>query len=441
MAKQKKFLDALQDAKNALELDGKSVTAFFRKGCALFELEEYEGALAAFEEGDKLESKDHEKWQLWIRKCKAEIENEAGEGEKETSKKEKETLNASDFSDSSKEEMLELLKKCKNKEKTYAVNIPLLKKKAEESKGNNAVHEETMKQVKQYSELQEKNASVKKAVLEALSSRFGYVDPKPKSEEDEEGESKKAKREEAESVEKKKPVFNVSYQTDEPPATLKTGATALPTKSKIRHEWYQTDAHVVVTVFCKGLTKERITQDIDKESVSLTLKLDDDSEWQIHLDLAGEIVPEDARLDILSTKAELWLKKRYLARWSDLEKKEGTLITPQPGVLLSEVPSKKVEPYASKKKVNWDKFIAEQDDLDDDDPLNKVFKDIYGKGSAEQQRAMMKSYVESGGTVLSTNWEDVGSKKVEVSPPDGMIAKQWGTDEVVAEGGERKKKK
>lgn len=67
-----------------------------------------------------------------------------------------------------------------------------------------------------------------------------------------------------------------------------------------------------------------------------------------------------------------------------------------------------------------------------------MFKDIFGKGSDDQRRAMMKSYQESGGTVLSTNWEDVGKKKVEVSPPDGMIAKKWGTDEVIAEGGKKK---
>ena len=32
---------------------------------------------------------------------------------------------------------------------------------------------------------------------------------------------------------------------------------------------------------------------------------------------------------------------------------------------------------------------------------------------------------ESGGTVLSTNWDEVGGKKVEVQPPDGMEFKKW----------------
>ena len=38
---------------------------------------------------------------------------------------------------------------------------------------------------------------------------------------------------------------------------------------------------------------------------------------------------------------------------------------------------------------------------------------------------MNKSYQESGGTVLSTNWKDIGKKKVEVKPPDGMEYKKY----------------
>lgn len=32
---------------------------------------------------------------------------------------------------------------------------------------------------------------------------------------------------------------------------------------------------------------------------------------------------------------------------------------------------------------------------------------------------------ESGGTVLSTNWNDIGAKKTDVKPPDGMEYKKW----------------
>ena len=41
------------------------------------------------------------------------------------------------------------------------------------------------------------------------------------------------------------------------------------------------------------------------------------------------------------------------------------------------------------------------------------------------RRAMNKSFQESGGTVLSTNWSEVGKSQVEVKPPDGMEFKKW----------------
>lgn len=38
---------------------------------------------------------------------------------------------------------------------------------------------------------------------------------------------------------------------------------------------------------------------------------------------------------------------------------------------------------------------------------------------------MNKSYQESGGTVLSTNWDEVKKETVEVKPPDGAEFKKW----------------
>ena len=47
--------------------------------------------------------------------------------------------------------------------------------------------------------------------------------------------------------------------------------------------------------------------------------------------------------------------------------------------------------------------------------------DMDGKGDLW----MLKSFQESNGTVLSTNWNEVGAKPVETQPPEGMEVKKY----------------
>lgn len=88
-------------------------------------------------------------------------------------------------------------------------------------------------------------------------------------------------------------------------------------------------------------------------------------------------------------------------------------------------------PTSSHVHRNWDKLAADiekeekNEKLEGDAALNQLFQKIYGEGSDEVKRAMNKSFVESNGTVLSTNWADVGSKKVECKPPDSMEFKKY----------------
>lgn len=68
---------------------------------------------------------------------------------------------------------------------------------------------------------------------------------------------------------------------------------------------------------------------------------------------------------------------------------------------------------------------VEDDKVEGDQALNKLFQDIFANGSDETKKAMMKSFTESGGTHLSTNWGEVGKGKVPISPPDGMVPKAY----------------
>lgn len=91
-----------------------------------------------------------------------------------------------------------------------------------------------------------------------------------------------------------------------------------------------------------------------------------------------------------------------------------------------------------KLKKNWENITteilsAEKEKTLSDDPnaggdtaVNGFFQQIFAGADEDSKRAMMKSYIESGGTTLSTNWEEVSKDQVEVKPPKGSEYKKWG---------------
>ncbi|KAI1372748.1 SGS-domain-containing protein [Hypoxylon crocopeplum] len=88
-------------------------------------------------------------------------------------------------------------------------------------------------------------------------------------------------------------------------------------------------------------------------------------------------------------------------------------------------------PTSSKKgAVNWDKF-ADDDDNDNDESdskdgnVNSFFQQLYKDADDDTKRAMMKSYVESNGTSLSTSWAEAKERTYTTQPPDGAEAKKW----------------
>nr|GLL28195.1 protein SGT1 homolog [Ipomoea trifida] len=215
---------------------------------------------------------------------------------------------------------------------------------------------------------------------------------------------------------------------------LGAAAAAIPkdvqaaAKPKYRHEFYQKPEEVVVTIFAKRIPAKSVSVDFGEQILSVTIDVPGEDAYTFQQRLFGKIIPANCRYEVMSTKIEIRLAKAQAIHWTSLEySSEGSVVQ------KALVPSDGFKPSypSSKPKKDWDKLEAqvkkeEKDEkLDGDAALNKFFRDIYKDADEDTRRAMMKSFVESNGTVLSTNWNEVGSKKVEGSPPDGMEMKKW----------------
>lgn len=180
-------------------------------------------------------------------------------------------------------------------------------------------------------------------------------------------------------------------------------------KPSIKHDWYQTDSHVTVNVLVKNQDKDKVKVTFGDTFLNISFP----SEDTFSLNLSKQVEPSNCTYRIKPTKIELKLKKLNEELWTDLEAKHKDVKDCLPQLNT---------------RCNWDKFVETElkdDTSQGDAALNELFQKIYTEGSDEVKKAMNKSFLESGGTVLSTNWNEVGEKKVDVKPPDGMEWKKW----------------
>ncbi|XP_065869111.1 protein SGT1 homolog [Euphorbia lathyris] len=204
-----------------------------------------------------------------------------------------------------------------------------------------------------------------------------------------------------------------------------------PTKPKYRHEFYQKLDEVVVTIFAKGLPANAVTVDFGEQILSVSISVHGEDAYHFQPRLFGKIIPDKCRYVVLTTKVEIHLAKTDPIHWTSLEYSKDTTVVWKINVASGTGSNRPSYPSSKPKAVDWDKLEAEvkkqekEEKLDGDAALNKFFREIYQDADEETRRAMKKSFVESNGTVLSTNWKEVGSKKVEGSPPDGMEMKKW----------------
>ncbi|KAK4151999.1 SGS domain-containing protein [Chaetomidium leptoderma] len=227
---------------------------------------------------------------------------------------------------------------------------------------------------------------------------------------------------------------------------------------KLRADFYQSNQNVTVTLFVKDAKKEDITVKFSKKQAQISplprgnapyVKAGD-REATSTFHLGGEIDPSKSRWSVTPRKIELVLQKATPgAKWGTWGTEEiGLVTTDNAAAETSALPAAQAEPTAAAAAPaptpssgptgpsyptssrsgpkNWDNLgEAEGEEDDDKSDVNFFFKQLYKGATPEQQRAMMKSFTESNGTALSTDWSDVKGRKVETVPPEGVEAKKW----------------
>ncbi|KAF2140170.1 uncharacterized protein K452DRAFT_252835 [Aplosporella prunicola CBS 121167] len=221
---------------------------------------------------------------------------------------------------------------------------------------------------------------------------------------------------------------------------------------KIRYDWYQGGQDVTINILAKGVAENTANIEMDSRSLEVSFPTASGSTYAMNLDpLFAPIAKEQSTVKFFPSKVEVILRKAVPnQKWPALEGTPDATSTASEAAPISRpAPASTAAPsYPTSSRTgpkNWDKLVDDMtkkksdkkegggdgdedfDDLEDEggDPANAFFKKLYKSADPDTRRAMMKSYQESNGTSLSTNWAEVSKGKVETSPPDGMEARPW----------------
>ncbi|OWB72090.1 hypothetical protein B5S31_g1791 [[Candida] boidinii] len=212
----------------------------------------------------------------------------------------------------------------------------------------------------------------------------------------------------------------------------------------LKIDWFDNKKTVEISIVVKNIEKDNLQLKFNKNSEFVEFKIDSNL-YEYNLNpLFDTIIPESCKFNLFKTKLELILFKESPITWKSLEKSNNAADLKKINGINEQQENNDDDntnnsnplayPSSSKKKIDWSKIDTSDNEEDDDngngntenkqDP-DDFFKQLYSNADDDTRRAMMKSYVESNGTALSTDWSEVSKKKVETTPPTGMEAKSF----------------
>ena len=228
------------------------------------------------------------------------------------------------------------------------------------------------------------------------------------------------------------------HTTAADPIILHTPTAKPPTMPK--YQYYQSDKFVTICILESRVQDEDLTISMETQHVSVRLDKSGTTFTVVHGRLYDTILLDLCKVNIKDDKVLIKLRKEQVGfEWPELFSKEKQH-TPKPAV-ASEAPTtvptiddSKPRPYASHRDWNSIERNIEAEEATEkkegDEAMNQLFQQIFKDADDDTRRAMVKSYQTSGGTVLSTNWDEVKDKDYEHErvAPKGMEWKTWEGD-------------
>ncbi|WVN89178.1 uncharacterized protein L203_104394 [Cryptococcus depauperatus CBS 7841] len=219
----------------------------------------------------------------------------------------------------------------------------------------------------------------------------------------------------------------------------------MPSEMSIpRYDFYQTASELILALYVKGYdkVKDDVKIDIGNNSALIVLPAisPESQPSQITLSPLAGLLEAGSTYRILGTKIEFKLRKAGGLHWPGLlVDSSGSAGASQPLSMSTLTPNEvaaqeplKAQQSASRERKNWDKIDIEEDEVDSSDPnaggdaaLQKFFSQLYSNSDDDTRRAMIKSFTESGGTTLSTDWSSIGKQTTPIRPPEGVEPKKF----------------
>ena len=201
----------------------------------------------------------------------------------------------------------------------------------------------------------------------------------------------------------------------------------VPKGVKVITNWIQTATKISVELIGNQVMNI-FNVTIEPKHVKFTGK--DDGKIKYSLDLTNSIIPEKSTYKISGMKIMLELEKEIPNfNWVTLEQSKDTGVNN-----AQDKVSFGFYPTSSKVKKDWNQFDKElTEEIKEDEKKEdgnggmwNLFRQIYERSDENTRRAMVKSFQTSGGTVLSTNWDEVKNKDYEGKDrPEAPKGQQW----------------